>query len=94
MSPFRFEPIYIPPELKFDNKTGNIYGSFHHFGDYLIGIKVKDSLNREMQILIKVSIKDASATAPKFIFYRRSLIQVNLAAKNTPIPNSMLPSSN
>ena len=42
----------------------------------MIGIKVRDGKNLEIQVLIKITIVIRNTTAPKFIFYQRSLLQV------------------
>jgi hypothetical protein len=75
-APFTFQSIYIPNEMEFNNKTGSISGAFRKYGDYVIGIKVRDGRNMEIQVLIKLSIVIKNTTAPKFIFYQRSLLPV------------------
>jgi hypothetical protein len=62
--------------MDFNNKTGSISGAFRKYGDYVIGIKVRDSRNMEIQVLIKISVAIKNTTTPKFIFYQRSLLPV------------------
>lgn len=62
--------------MQFSNKTGSLAGAFHKYGDYLVGIKVKDGKGSEVQVLIKITIVVRSTTTPKFIFYQRSMLQV------------------
>jgi hypothetical protein len=71
--------------LQFNNKTGSISGAFHHYGDYLIGIKVKDNKLQEIQVLIKITIVIKNTTTPKFIFYQRSMLQIKYEIKQLAV---------
>ena len=45
MSPYRYEVIYMPGELEFNTKTGGISGVFVKYGEYVLGVRVRDSRN-------------------------------------------------
>ena len=61
----------------------------------MIGLKVRDARNQEIQVLIKITIVIKNTTAPKFIFYQRSLLQVRFEVSRVSSGNnatSALPS--
>ena len=59
----------------------------------MIGLKVKDRKGMEIQVLIKITIVIKNTTAPKFIFYQRSLLQVKFEVKVTGNATNALPSA-